>query len=117
MKKLIAAAIVLALAVPALADQSACDKAAKKAEKDEAQFFPREGYKVAGKGRLYFHSAPDETCKSPDVFVIAGDEVIAYSEYKGWYSIMYINPRTKQDFQGWVDGKRLKFIGTEGPNN
>jgi hypothetical protein len=108
--------LVLALPVPALAQQVTCAAIASQAEKGQSHFYPRLGFKVAGKGRLYFHAAPDGNCRSKDVFVILGDGLIAYSEYKGWFSVMYFNHKTREDFEGWVDRKRLKFIGTEGPN-
>jgi len=114
MRKIVLTALSLA-AGPALADQAACERIAAQAEKDQAHFFPREGYKVTGKGRLYFHFAPGKDCKTKDVFVITGDELIAYSEYKGWFSVMYANPGANQSFDGWVERNRLKFIGTMGP--
>jgi hypothetical protein len=117
MKKAFLAAMALAVVGPSFADPAVCDKALRQAKKDEAQIFPRAAYKVIGKGRLFLHSAPHEDCRLKDVFVIPGDDLIAYSDYKGWYSVMYMNPKTGEDFQGWVDSKRLNYTGDIGPRN
>ncbi len=92
-----------------------CSKINSEAVKDEAGFYPRRTYAVEGKGRLYFHTAPDARCRSKDIFVIPGDSLIVYSSFQGWYSVMYINPKTGEDFSGWVRPERLKFSGTIGP--
>lgn len=39
--------------------------------------FPPLGYEVAGTGRLYFHTAPDNKCVKKDVFIIPGDKIMA----------------------------------------
>lgn len=69
------------------------------------------GREVIGSGRLPFHSAPDAVCKLPGVFILPGEKVIAYAEHKGFTSVMYINPRTKEDTMGWVETARLKRTG------
>ena len=111
------AAVLLATSTVSSADQGECDRILKQAEKEQAFFSPVEGYKVIGKGRLYFYSAPDKNCRTKDVFVIPNDDLIAYTEYKGWYSVMYVNPKTGDDYAGWVEPERLKSIGTMGPKN
>jgi hypothetical protein len=71
---------------------------------------------VVGEGRLQFHSAPDERCRMEGVFVVPKDEVIAYAETAdGWTNVMYVNPKTNRDVQGWVRSKRLKIKGTIAP--
>jgi len=43
--------------------------------------------------------------------------LVGYSEYKGWYSVMYVNPKTDEDFEGWLDSRRLESTGTMGPKS
>lgn len=100
---------------PAFADQAACDKILKKAEQDEVTLSPVSSYKVTGSGRLHFHTAPTADCVNKDVFVVPGDRLIAYSEYKGWFSVMYMNFKTGKERSGWVESKRLKLAGTMAP--
>lgn len=69
------------------------------------------GYKVSGKGRLYFHTAPNERCKSNDVFIVSGDLVNASADYDGYTYIMYFNKEGKE-FDGWVKSNRLIQTGT-----
>jgi hypothetical protein len=115
-----AAIILMFIVVPwslAFADQATCTHIAQQAEQAQRYFSPVEGYQVVGTGRLYFHTAPHAHCRSKEVFVIPGDHLIAYTEYQGWVSVMYINPKTSQDSQGWVPSQRLKFTGTMGLKN
>lgn len=91
-----------------------CENIQRIAQEKETQFIPRQGYRVNGKGRLYFYSAPDEKCRMKGIFVIGGDELIAYSEYHGWYGIMYMNNNTGDVYQGWVRPERLEYTGTMG---
>jgi len=117
---LTAATILMCIGVPwspAFADQATCTHIAQQAEQAQRYFSPVEGYQVVGTGRLYFHTAPNAHCRSKDIFVIPGDHLTAYTEYRGWVSVMYINPKTSQDYQGWVPSQRLKFTGTMGLQN
>ena len=70
------------------------------------------GRVVIGKGRAQFHSAPDAGCRMQGVFVIPGDRLIAYTEYKGWTAVMFVNLKTGTDAEGWVESARLKADGT-----
>jgi hypothetical protein len=84
--------------------------------KDAPILSPPLAESVIGKGRLQFYSAPDERCRMEGVFVVPKDEVIAYAETAdGWTSVMYVNPNTNRDVQGWVRSKRLKIKGTIAP--
>lgn len=49
------------------------------------------------------------------VFIIPGDQVIAYDAYRKWSSVMFTHPKTGEDTLGWVETSRLKMIGTIGP--
>ena len=108
------ALIILSWALPSAAQQS-CSTLKQQAEQQQAYFNPPSTYAVTGKGRLYFHTAPAGHCRSREVFVIPGDELIAYTESQGWYSVMYTNPRSGQDFHGWVRPERLHLRGTIRP--
>jgi hypothetical protein len=79
-------------------------------------FSPPLGNVVIGTGRLQFYSAPNFRCAIAGVFVIPGDELVAYAQTDdGWTSVMYLNPRNGNDVSGWVRSERLKVTGTEGP--
>ena len=108
---------LLTAASASSADQSICNRLSKQAENEQVHFSPIEGYKVIGDGKLYFHSAPDAKCRTKDVFVIPKDHLIGYSEYNGWYSVMYVNPKTGEEFEGWVESKKLESTGTMGPKS
>ncbi|WP_257590134.1 hypothetical protein [Serratia marcescens] len=69
------------------------------------------GFSVIGKGRLYFHSAPDLRCKESKVFIIPNDKINAYLDYHGYYYVMYFNSKGEQ-VEGWVDSNRLKENNT-----
>ena len=109
--------ILLTAASASSADQSICNRLSKQAENEQVHFSPIEGYKVIGDGKLYFHSAPDAKCRTKDVFVIPKDHLIGYAEYNGWYSVMYVNPKTGEEFEGWVESKKLESTGTMGPKS
>ncbi len=84
--------------------------------KDAPIFSPPLAEAVIGKGRLQFYSAPDERCRMDGVFIVPKDEVIAYAQTAdGWTNVMYVNPDTNRDVQGWVRSKRLKVKGTVAP--
>jgi hypothetical protein len=79
-------------------------------------FSPPLGNVVIGTGRLQFYSAPNFRCPIAGVFVVPGDELVAYALTDGgWTSVMYLNPRNGNDASGWVRSERLKVTGTEGP--
>jgi hypothetical protein len=78
---------------------------------------PPLGEVVIGKGRLQFYSAPDFACPIADLFVIPGDDLIAYGQSKdfGWTSVIYNSPHDASVSEGWVRTKRLKVTGDMGP--
>ena len=98
------------------AAETACGKIARQADQKKGAFYPRRSYTVEGKGRLYFHTAPDGKCRSKDIFIIQGDSLAVYSALDGWFEVMYIHPKTGEDYSGWVRSERLKFSGTLGPS-
>ena len=79
-------------------------------------FSPPLAVVVIGAGRLQFHSAPHSRCAMNGIFVVPKDEMVSYAQTKnGWSSVMYTNPRTGNNVQGWVQSSRLKETGTVGP--
>jgi hypothetical protein len=73
-------------------------------------------YEVAGSGRLYLYSGPDEKCLNKTLFVIPGDGLIAYKEYGNygeWSSVTYTS-KSGKTADGWVHTKRLRFTGASG---
>ncbi|MCU5771723.1 hypothetical protein N5923_08890 [Erwiniaceae bacterium BAC15a-03b] len=63
-------------------------------------------FKVGGKGRLQFYSAPDKRCLVKGEFVIPGNNLYAWVEYQGFYSVMYLKEEGDQ-VTGWVEKDRL----------
>lgn len=116
MRKFVLAVLtVLSLSASLVSAQGACNNISKQVESEQVFLNPPASHKVIGEGRLYFYTVPNESCRSKYVFVIPGDELTAYTEFKGWYSVMYINPKTGKNYDGWVRSERLKMIGTIRP--
>lgn len=91
-----------------------CVKLGKTTEGADDNFRPPVTATVIGAGRAYFHSAPASECEIKGLFIIPGDNVTVYKPYKDWYQIMYINRKTGEDFEAWVEGSRLRLGGTVG---
>lgn len=91
-----------------------CEAVAAKAASQGSALFPRLGYIVLGKGRLYFYSAPHDACRTA-TFVISKDHLIAYTKFDGWLDVMYTHPKTGEPSFGWVKADRLKVTGTMSP--
>jgi hypothetical protein len=109
--RVILVALILAVSGLAFAD---CTEPATGAKNIPA-FSPPLSEVVIGAGRLQFYSAPNAGCAMAGVFVIPGDEPIAYGRSNdGWSSVMYSNPKTGNDVAGWVKSSRLKATGTVG---
>lgn len=105
---------LVTLALLAVFSTASADQAIGKninIESEVALFSPPVLHRVIGEGRLYFYSEPNENNIIKDIFVIPGDELIAYEDYNGWYSVMYFNKKTGKNYEGWVKSKRLKWIG------
>lgn len=89
-----------------------CSNIASKADAERTIISSDEsGYRVSGKGRLYFYTAPNERCKNSDVFIVSGDLVNASADYEGYTYIMYFTKEGKE-FDGWVKSNRLIPTGT-----
>ncbi len=103
----------LSAAVLAQAEPSICKAAANESPLSLAYSF-----KVAGKGRLHFHSAPNDACIDKKVFVIPGDALDASSvagANEEWVSVSYY-PKDADMVSGWVKSERLMFTGASGTN-
>ncbi|MBC3881566.1 hypothetical protein H8K35_08295 [Undibacterium sp. LX40W] len=84
-------------------------------EKETMSLFPALGYNVAGSGRLYFHAAPNLNCRIDNLFVIPGDLLVAHEQFGEWSYVVFVpKNQNKKEVSGWVESKRLKFIGTMG---
>lgn len=73
-------------------------------------------YKVAGSGRLFLHTGPNEKCKDKNLFVIPGDDLIADSEYgrnREWSNVRFVS-KSGKDYSGWVLTRQLMFTGAFG---
>lgn len=72
---------------------------------------------VAEKGRLYFHTLPNENCKS-DLFIIKGDVVQIIDSYpNGDFSfnnsfarVLFYSKSLKSDVAGWVKMSSLRRL-------
>jgi hypothetical protein len=71
----------------------------------------KSGFKVIGRGRLQFYSAPDERCKTPGTFILPGEKVDAHSAFAGYTSVDYFNIKTRSSASGWVKSDRLAPTG------
>lgn len=104
MRWLIFLSFILSFAVSA---SDFCQKLDKKSLSQGARFDNSQNiYSVGGKGRLQFYSAPDKACSINHVFVIPGDELIAYYEYHNFYRVMYL-ANGNDGVTGWVEKERL----------
>jgi hypothetical protein len=92
-----------------------CIGLGQQAEQRERRIVPIMRLSVIGEGRLHLHRAPHNACRDDKVFVIPGDALVGYAEYEGWTWVMYVNPRTNDEFRGWVPDARIKNTGTMAP--
>ncbi|MEB2501151.1 SH3 domain-containing protein [Burkholderia cenocepacia] len=77
-------------------------------------FRPPASGTVIGTGRAYFYSAPDAQCMTKQTFIVPGDSVTVYKSHGRWYNIMYVNGKTGDDFEGWVEQGRVRLDGRYG---
>lgn len=106
MKKII---ILIALLLPGFTHASeTCREINDQTYKNEVLLIPSgKIYSVTGTGKLYIHYAPDIECKSRAAgFIVNGDKVQAYTEYKDFFSIMYFK-KNGTTIEGWVLKDRL----------
>lgn len=85
---------------------------------EEVFLSERHAFEVAGTGRLYFHTAPNERCIDKKVFVIPGDSLSALTvsgEKDEWVNVTYLK-KNGDEVSGWVRAERLMFTGASGMN-
>ncbi|MGS0893175.1 hypothetical protein ACVBGC_11635 [Burkholderia stagnalis] len=98
---------------PAPAAAVDCDALNRRAQRQGAYVAGSDaGRVVTGQGRLPFHSAPDDACRIPGLFVVEHDAVDARTEYGRFTSVVYLSVRTGGPVEGWVETARLKPNGT-----
>jgi hypothetical protein len=86
-----------------------CRQLASDAGGPDDNFRPPLSATVTGSGRAYFYSAPASPCISKRTFLVPGDTVTVYKPYKKWYQVMYVNGKTGEDFEGWIEQGRLRL--------
>ena len=70
-----------------------------------------------GTGRVQFYSAPSDRCEMKGIFVLPREQLTAYGTYGDFTSVMYVNPKSGADVEGWVRSSRVKYTGYGiGPN-
>jgi len=57
---------------------------------------------ITGTGRAWFHTAPLDECKLPQLFVIPGDVLTVLHTYGEFADVAYRNPRTGREASGWI---------------
>lgn len=77
-------------------------------------FRPPASGTVVGAGRAYFYSAPDAQCMTKRTFIVPGDSVTVYKSHGRWYNVMYVNGKTGDDFEGWIEQGRVHLGGQYG---
>ena len=110
---------MLGLSLAATCSQAAVDCATlgKTTGGPDDNFRPPVTATVIGAGRAYFHSAPASACVTKHLFIVPGNNVTAYKPYKNWYQVMYVNGKTGEDFEGWIEDRRLRLEGTVGADD
>ncbi len=85
-----------------------CEATALAAASAAVALTPDEANKVVDKaGRAWFHSAPDEECRTPKLFLVPGDRVEASRETGAFVEVQYRHPRTGVLTRGWIRRDRL----------
>ena len=77
---------------------------------------------VVEKGKTYFYSLPDQSCKS-EIFIVHRDQVSAveyFPDKSGSYSngnfvrVVYSSKQLKKEIIGWIELKRLCRLNANG---
>ncbi|HFG6966542.1 TPA: hypothetical protein ACGIKW_001712 [Acinetobacter baumannii] len=116
MKKLILLSLLLGVNF-SLSANTNCSKLSDIADNNYLELDALEIMKVSSdKGpRVYFHSAPSQSCKIKQKFVISNDQVIAYYSFENegqeWLYVVYTGKNNKKTV-GWVKKTDLTFIKT-----
>lgn len=70
------------------------------------------GRVVTGTGRAWFHTAPLDECKLPQLFIVPGDVLTVLHTYGDFADVAYRNPRTGREASGWIKLDRLAPMRT-----
>lgn len=70
---------------------------------------PLEG-RVVGKGRAYFHDAPDPACVRK-AFLVPGDMTVVHQAMPGWVHLVYISEKDGEEYGGWLKEDRVELKG------
>jgi hypothetical protein len=110
--------MLIGIAMLAIGAQAAnavdCAKLDAATSGPDDNFRPPASGTVIGAGRAYFYSAPDAQCMTKRTFIVPGDSVTVYKPHGRWYNIMYVNGKTGEDFEGWVEQGRVRLGGQYG---
>lgn len=91
--------------------EAGCRRLAEATNGPDENFRPPLSATVTGSGRAYFYSAPAPQCIEKRTFLVPGDTVTVYKPYKKWYQVMYVNGKSGEDFNGWLEEGRLRLGG------
>lgn len=70
------------------------------------------GRVVTGTGRAWFHTAPLDECRLPQLFIVPGDVLTVVHTYGDYADVAYRNPRTGREASGWIRLERLAPMRT-----
>lgn len=99
----------------AAASNSTCDQLQNLVRKEAMNGqsnIPADPLVVAAKSKVYFHTAPDSSCKQQDKFIIAGDYLYAYKIHEGFTYVNYFTVKGSE-VKGWVNSSDLKKLNPE----
>ena len=76
-------------------------------------FWPREAGKISSSGRVFFYKAPEEKCKSTNLFLVKNDRVVIYGSTMdaAYQSVVYVT-KGGNIIMGWVESKNITRTGT-----
>ena len=112
LKTLLFAALALNAVLARSATTDACLIVFEKAEQEKASIPTHAaGRRVAGPGRLYFHTAPDKRCETKNVFVIPNDHLEADADYGEFTHVIYWHRNADAGTAGWVLSSHLTETG------
>ncbi|PTQ73630.1 DUF4431 domain-containing protein [Pseudomonas sp. GV071] len=87
-----------------------CELLAENASLDERLPSPLPG-KITGEGRLYFHTAPNESCGENKAYIVPGDVVSVTNIHSfGWANVTYTSKKGTE-FSGWVKQGQVLING------
>lgn len=94
----------------AFADADKCSSifnTAKIATVNGVSNIPKSSFVIANENKVYFYTAPDQSCRQNASFVVLGDYLYAYKMYDKFVYVNYITIKGKE-VKGWVDSSKIK---------